>query len=105
MEHFNGLTASEHERLSLLMEECGEVVHAIGKIFRHGFESNWNGGETNRQMLARELGDLGVAITFLLVSKDYPDDIANVAYKLKVKKLPQFLHHQYPATIAAVENF
>lgn len=38
MKHYNELTPEEHERLSLLMEECGEVVQIIGKIFRHGYE-------------------------------------------------------------------
>ncbi|MEO1208414.1 MAG: hypothetical protein AAFX78_02630 [Cyanobacteria bacterium J06638_20] len=33
------LTPAEVERLSMLAEECGEVVQAVGKILRHGFES------------------------------------------------------------------
>ena len=37
--HFNGLSESEQERLSILIEECGEVVQAACKILRHGYES------------------------------------------------------------------
>lgn len=33
------LTNAELERLAILMEECAEVQHIIGKIIRHGYES------------------------------------------------------------------
>ena len=60
-EHFNGLTPAEAELLALLAEKMGEAIHAIGKIFRHGYESTHPGnpnGPTNRQMLEKELGDV-----------------------------------------------
>jgi len=37
--HFNGLSPAEAERLALLAEECGEVVQAVCKVLRHGYES------------------------------------------------------------------
>lgn len=57
-------TDARAERLALLMEDCAEVVHAIAKIQRHGWDSNWNGrlAETNAQALERELGDLLVSL-------------------------------------------
>jgi hypothetical protein len=60
MQHFNGLTADQDERLALLIEECAEVIQCCTKIQRHGYESNNKGQlpETNRQALERELGDL-----------------------------------------------
>lgn len=59
MEHFNRLTPAEAERLALLAEECGEVIQAIGKVLRHGFESTHpDGGPTNRESLERECGDV-----------------------------------------------
>jgi hypothetical protein len=62
--HFNGLSESEAERLAILIEECGEVVQAACKTLRHGYESTnskaaiGRQGETNREALERELGDL-----------------------------------------------
>lgn len=59
-----GLTDAERELLALLMEECGEVVQVIGKILRHGYDScNPLDPESpsNRELLERELGDVGAA--------------------------------------------
>src|SRR5579872_899269 len=33
------LTPAQIERLALLAEECGEVMQAVSKILRHGYES------------------------------------------------------------------
>ena len=54
------------ERLACLSEELGEAVQAIGKTARHGLDSNWRTGPTNRQSLARELGQV-TAIAMLMV--------------------------------------
>lgn len=59
MEHFNQLTPAEAERLALLAEECGEVIRAIGKVLRHGYENTHpDGGPTNREALESECGDV-----------------------------------------------
>jgi hypothetical protein len=47
-QHFNGLTPAEAERLALLAEECGEVIQAIGKVLRHGYESRHPYGEPDK---------------------------------------------------------
>jgi len=39
MDHFNGLTPEQDERLALLLEELAEAIVAIGKIQRHGYDS------------------------------------------------------------------
>lgn len=54
------------ERLACLSEELGESVQAIGKIVRHGLDSNWRNGPTNREDLARELGQV-TAIAMMMV--------------------------------------
>src|SRR6266702_712335 len=67
--HYNGLTPAEDERLTLLAEECAEVIVAIAKIQRHGYESfdptieipEDMRPETNRQALTREMGDVRAA--------------------------------------------
>lgn len=45
-QHFNQLKPSEAERLACLIEECGEVIQAAGKILRHGYKSE--GYDTSR---------------------------------------------------------
>ena len=60
MDHFNGLSPAEAERLAMLAEECGEVIHIVGKILRHGYDSYHPADPTvtNRDLLGRELTDL-----------------------------------------------
>lgn len=68
MEHFSKLTASEAELLAMLMEECGEVVQACGKILRHGYESHHPFDKSmgsNRQQLAKELRDVEAIASML----------------------------------------
>lgn len=97
--HFNGLSEAEAERLAILIEECGEVVQSACKILRHGYES-YNptvlGGETNRESLERELGDLGHAARRMEVAADInPLKIAARAAS-KPERIRPYLHHQDP---------
>ncbi len=65
-DNFNGLTNEQTELLSIMSEECGEVVQAVGKIMRHGLDShNPNTGETNTEQLIDELGDVMLFIGIL----------------------------------------
>ena len=85
----HGLNPAQAERLFYLLEELGEAQQAIGKILRHGYESRdptkatptyddnrggqdcWrNTSATNRETLARELGDVQRAINMLLEAND-----------------------------------
>jgi hypothetical protein len=95
MEHFNKLTPAEHERLTLLMEECGEVVQIIGKILRHGYESRHpNGGPNNRFLLEKECGHIKHAMKLMCKSKDLEKQtIDDMAY-LKADDVKRYLHHQ-----------
>ena len=40
MAHVNNLSNEQLEALAILAEECGEVIQVIGKIIRHGLDSN-----------------------------------------------------------------
>jgi len=95
-EHFNGLSEEEQERLSILMEECGEVIQAIGKIQRHGYES-YNPNDplkrTNRELLAIEMGDVLYASRLLSRNGDVPDKYIVECAKQKQMKIPKYLHH------------
>ena len=95
MKHFNRLTPAEAERLALLAEECGEVVQAIGKVLRHGFESTHpDGGPTNREALERECGDVYHAIWRLIGAGDIDGNGMSQRADDKAKSVVRYLHHQ-----------
>ena len=58
------MNEKQKEILRITQEECAEVIQAISKIFRFGVDENFQ-GQTNRQRLAGELGDLQCMITLL----------------------------------------
>ncbi len=104
-EHFNQLTPAEAERLALLLEELGEAQQVIGKILRHGYESiNPDlpppAGDTNRGRLECELGDVLVAIDFLLDYGDIEQWRLDDRKRIKHHKVWNWLHHQDPRTKA-----
>ncbi|WP_067986166.1 MazG nucleotide pyrophosphohydrolase domain-containing protein [Neptuniibacter pectenicola] len=94
MGHFNKLTPAEAERLSILAEECAEVIQVIGKIQRHGFDScHPNGGPNNRSLLEKELGDVSAAKYLMLESGDVDDDAIGQGFTDKIFSIPRYLHH------------
>jgi NTP pyrophosphatase (non-canonical NTP hydrolase) len=91
-----GLSSAEIERLAVLAEECGEVIHIVGKILRHGYESCnpvLSSGETNREYLHKELGDLINAIN-MMQKCDIDLSTINELAKHKAGKIKPYLHHQ-----------
>jgi len=95
MNHFNKLSPSEHERLALLSEECGEVVQAIGKILRHGYEScHPDGGLSNRLLLEKEVGDVFYAIQAMTKDGDLCAENIDIERQKKVLTVKKYLHHQ-----------
>ena len=92
---FNELYEGEAERLALLLEEAGEVVQAVGKILRHGYESTHpDGGPTNRESLERELGDMAAAIQMMTERRDVNAAFIRQCQREKLTKVAQYLHHQ-----------
>lgn len=78
----------DHEILSITQEECSEVIQAISKIFRFGIDTEWQ-GETNREHLEEEIGDLQAMINLLVEHKIVDiKNVENAAIKktLKLKK-------------------
>ena len=78
----------EHEIMSITQEECAEVIQAISKIFRFGIDTEWK-GETNRQHLEEEIGDLQAMINLLIEHKvvDVVEvENATIKKTLKLKK-------------------
>jgi NTP pyrophosphatase (non-canonical NTP hydrolase) len=98
MQNFNKLTPAQTERLSMLAEEAGEVVLAIGKILRHGYYSthpdNMNLQRNNRTDLQRELGDLNGVVNAMIKTGDIDgEETMDWAYT-KMKRARPYLHHQ-----------
>jgi NTP pyrophosphatase (non-canonical NTP hydrolase) len=103
---FNKLSPAEAERLAILAEEAGEIVQAVGKILRHGYES-YNPedprpnpatgmGPFNRHTLARELGDLDAICGLMAEAGDIDIERIKSASRQKRTKLKRWTHHQDP---------
>jgi hypothetical protein len=95
-EHHNELTPAEAERLALLLEELGEAQQVIGKILRHGYESHnpYDSGQTtNRMLLTREIGDVGVALEIMARAGDIIIDAVSEHKISKMKRVGKYLHH------------
>jgi NTP pyrophosphatase (non-canonical NTP hydrolase) len=93
-EFTTGLTDAERERLAFLSEECGEVVQAIGKIQRHGFENRYDNGVTNRQQLEIEMGHVLQCMRLLLYARDVSNAAILKAQSDKEEKLKKYSHFQ-----------
>lgn len=60
------MNSKQKEILLITSEECAEVVQAISKIFRFGFDSKWpEDGADNRERLTEEIGDLLAMVKLL----------------------------------------
>ena len=94
MLYFNRLNPSELERLSILSEECGEVVHIIGKILRHGYDSFYDSNGDNRELLEKECGDIMAAIKLLYDTGDLDNNIIYDHSLTKRLNLRKWTHHQ-----------
>ncbi len=100
--HFNQLTPAEAERLSLLLEECGEVIQVIGKIQRHGYDSAHpdRPDVSNKALLAFEVGHVLAAMDMLLdQSRGLTDINGGLVERSRAKKArsyraKKYLHHQ-----------
>ena len=80
------------EILTILQEECAEVIVEVSKCFRFGPDQMMEGvNVSNIQRLEKELGDL-LAMVELLVDKDIgvSTDGLEIASKAKFQKLKQW---------------
>jgi NTP pyrophosphatase (non-canonical NTP hydrolase) len=80
------LTTETKEIFCIAQEECAEVTQAISKIFRFGFNSEYN-GRTNVQRLEEETGDLLAMIDIMIQKGLVSDSNVNAARKAKKEKL------------------
>ena len=75
--------------------EAGEIVQAIGKVLRHGWDScHPKGGETNRETLERELGDLRAVQDLRVRKGDLRINNIGVAALTKPEAMKWYTYHQ-----------
>ena len=95
-EHFNGLAPDQAELLSLLAEECAEVIQVVAKIQRHGLHSH-NPFDlertTNLELLHQELGDVATAAQLLIDIELLEQAQLNDAAQAKLARVGKYLHH------------
>ena len=77
------------EILLITQEECAEVTQAISKVFRFGMEDTHK-GETNREHLEEEIGDLMCMIDLLIDSGMVSESAVMTARAEKLNKLQQW---------------
>lgn len=88
------LTKAQIERLAYLSEECGELIQAIGKVLRHGYDSknpDAVGHLGNRFDLENEAGDVLSGIKMLIDKGDIND--ARVGVRA-LRPKSEYFHHQ-----------
>lgn len=76
----------------MLSEEAGEVVQAIGKVLRHGWEANWKDGPTNRVSLLNEITDL-YAVVNIMTALGYIDQPSIDGIRNAIDRKMQFSYH------------
>lgn len=96
IEHFNKLSPAEAERLACLVEEAGEVLHAIGKIQRHGWESHNPHSPilSNRQALMHEIADFVEIVDRMCVGGELSDAELDNLVDRRHKVTTRYFHHQ-----------
>jgi len=77
---------ANREILLITQEECAEVTQAISKVFRFGMEDTHK-GESNREHLEEEIGDLMCMIDLLIDSGMVSESAVMTAKREKMMKL------------------
>ncbi len=108
-EAFNELSHAEDERLTLLIEEMAEAMKEACKIQRHGYSSyhpteHKLGHPTNRERLAKELGDVRYAVELLQAAMDVNRLKVLEAAQMKSLSIRPWLHHQPRDLLNRVEE-
>ena len=80
---------SGNEIMAILQEECAEVIQAVSKINRFGFESV-HAGISNREHLEEEVGDLMCMIDLMIDSGILREGSVMAAKHEKLLKLQQW---------------
>lgn len=81
--------SNSNEVMDILQEECAEVIQAVSKIRRFGFESRWpeETSSSTKEQLETELGDLLAMIDIMVEQCIVSDNNINCARAAKKEKL------------------
>ena len=77
------------EILTILQEECSEVIQVVSKGSRFGFDIDYN-GVTNRQKLTQEVGDVLAMVDLMIKHKIVDSQELLKAKQAKFEKLKQW---------------
>lgn len=96
MSYYNKLSQAQEERLAMLAEEAAEIVQAVTKILRHGYESHHPDTPdlTNRRHLAYEVGNFSRVANLCFDAGDWELVDERRGYEAKDKNMKRFTHHQ-----------
>lgn len=88
------LTAYEREILTILQEECAEVIVAASKLLRFGIgNTNPSTGKKNDEELGLEVGDLQQMVDKVILAQIVSRDHIIDGMVRKAKRLEVFLQH------------
>jgi hypothetical protein len=85
-EPFNRLELAEAESLTLIAEEAGEIVQAVGKILRHGLYTHDPADDSGND----NSDDLAI---FNIGSTVISRRAIETARRRKLKSISKYLHH------------
>jgi NTP pyrophosphatase (non-canonical NTP hydrolase) len=78
------------EALTILQEECAEVIQNVSKIKRFGLNQAYEDQDTNRIKLQKEVGDV-LAMIDILIEHEVLDHVSLLQCKIdKINKLKKF---------------
>lgn len=86
------ITPSEAEICNILLEESAEVIQAVSKVFRFGWNSCHPNTPnfTNKEHLTEELGDLIAMVKILCDKKIIDENLLSRAIATKSIKLSKY---------------
>ena len=89
------LTPAQIERLALIAEEAAEVIQAVNKIIRHGYQSHHPASrQRNKANLEHEIGDLLAVCRYAAECGDFSQEEAIAHGEGKMQRCAPYLHHQ-----------
>lgn len=87
-------TPYEREVLTILQEECAELIVQISKALRFGLGDGYPGGtETNYEAIGREIGDLDAMVGLALKADLYSSEARTTAARDKIERLKKFMQN------------
>jgi NTP pyrophosphatase (non-canonical NTP hydrolase) len=81
------MTEKERDILGITQEECAEVIQAISKCVRFGIDNSHKSGNTQRENLSMEVGDLVCMIGLMIEAGLVKEEDINRAKDEKIEKL------------------